>query len=64
MDNWYKTLKLNYKVAAQKLHEAGWQHRKVQGVGLGNEVFVKDGYAVYLGRRLGSTEFTTYPINL
>lgn len=63
MDKWNKMLKQNYKQAAEKLQSGGWKRRKVQGSGV-KEVFVKDGHAVYLGRRLGSAEFTTYPINL
>lgn len=63
MSQWSKQLKYNYQVAAAKLQENGWQRRKVKGVGP-SELFVKDGHAVYLGRKLGSAEYTTYPINL
>ena len=63
MCEWSRTVKRSYEEAARKLAAGGWERRKVRGEVV-KEVFVKDGHAVYLGRKLGEAQFTTYPCEL
>lgn len=61
MYDWSRKLKRNYEDAANRLTANGYTRRKVRGQTV-KEIFIKDGHAFYLGRKLGSSRFQTYPI--